>query len=151
MPDLFPTSLTESTISDATTSRVTFGDSFKFDFNAGEFVLTPTGKNAQTKNIDAWVEWCQKALMTARYRYLVYTRNYGQEFEDAIGQNYTKPAAESEIRRMAIECLTADPRTARVDNFVFTWLDASSVMFSCDIYNVLDESANITGSVVISQ
>ncbi len=151
MPDLFPAANSNITnITSNNVTQVTFGQSFKFDFEAGEFVTTPSGRFVETVNVDAWVEWCRKALMTARYRFLAYSRDYGQEFERLIGQGFTRKANESEIKRMAKECLMADPRTADVKNFTFDWDNPDTVIFTCEIYNVLGESAKIDGSAVIS-
>jgi hypothetical protein len=149
MPDLFPTTLLEPSTIQTENSQVTFGSSFKFDFAAGDFVMTPTGKVMTMQHIDAWAEWCQKALMTPRYRFLVYGRNYGQEFEDMIGRSYIHEAAESEIRRMAEECLKVDPRTAEVKNFSFSW-DESQVFYKCEVTNVLGEKTTIFGKAVIA-
>jgi hypothetical protein len=148
MPNLYPT-VAPGVVPAASTRRVTFGQSWQFDFTAGEFVLTPTGKVVQSYILDAWAEWCRKALMTARYRWLAYGRNYGQEFDDMIGHNFTRPAAESEIRRCARECLMADPRTKDVSGFAFTWEDSSTVFFTCTTTNVYDESIEVPGRTVI--
>lgn len=124
-----------------------FGRSWRFDFESGEFVLTPTGKIAGAQDTDAWLEWCRKALATERYRHLVYSRLYGQEFESLIGLGLSRAAIESEIARIASETLLADPRTARVGGFVFTWRgDACS--FVCSVNSVRDEAGTIEGSVV---
>lgn len=148
MPELFPSSLTTPTVApEATQNRqVTFGKSWRFDFDTGEFVLTPTGKVAESLDIEAWAEWCKKALFTARYRFMIYSRNYGNEFEDLIGRGLNRAAKESEIRRIATECLMADPRTAKVGNFTFEWLQ-DGVIFSCEVSNVRGESATVESVV----
>lgn len=149
MANLFP--IEELTLTnelpETTESEVNFGRSWRFDFGTGDFVMTPTGKVAETDEIDAWVEWCKKALHTGRYRYLVYNRNYGHEFEELIGRGLTKAANESEIKRMATECLMVDPRTAAVENFNFEWQE-DQCFFTCMISNVQGETSIINGSVV---
>jgi len=151
MANLFPTEETTATpeTTEAQTARqVQFPKSWKFDFDTGEFIITPTGKVTETKDVDAWLEWCQKALQTARYRYLVYSRNYGQEFDDLISRHLTRTGNESEIKRIATECLMVDPRTAEVKNFTFEWI-SDAVYFTCEVLNVRDESGVISGNVVI--
>jgi len=150
MPNLFPTEEITATpeMIEASVSPVQFRRSWKFDFDAGEFVLTPTGKMQETEGADAWLEWCCKALMTARYRYLVYSRNYGQEFEDLIGRGLTREVIESEIKRIATECLMVDPRTAAVENFSFEW-EGDTCRFTCEVSNVRGETGTVNGSVVI--
>lgn len=149
MPNLFP--ITNEDVPLASTppaASVKFGRSFRFDFGAGDFVTTPTGSVAEAGGADAWVEWCKKAIRTERYRYLIYSRNYGQEFDDLIARHLTRTANESEIRRTTTETLQVDKRTASVGNFVFSWED-SRCSFSCEVTNVLGEQATIDGSVVI--
>jgi hypothetical protein len=129
--------------------QVPFRRSWKFNFETGEFVLTPTGKFVETNDDEAWLEWCRKAIHTVRYRYLIYSRYFGQDFEDLIGRYLTWEARESELKRMSIECLMADPRTAKVENFTFQW-NSDSVIFSCEISNVRGISGTVYGSVVNS-
>jgi hypothetical protein len=147
MPNLFPAMATEASPVIRREGQVQFGKSWKFDFETGEFVLTPTGKVIETTDNEAWLEWCKKAIHTGRYRHLAYSRNYGQEFEDLIGKNLTREAKESEIQRMATECLMTDPRTARVDNFTFQW-NQDTVVFSCEIASVRGSGGIVYGSVV---
>lgn len=151
MPSLFPTQTVEpgAETAEIQSSLIKFGKSWRFDFDRGEFILTPTGRVAGAAGADAWLEWCRKALMTARYSFLVYSRNYGQEFDDLISRHLTRAGNESEIKRIATDCLMVDPRTAAVENFVFTW-DGDSCYFTCQVSNVLGESGTITGKVVNS-
>lgn len=150
MPNLYPTeTITPSQeITEATQSEVKFGRSWKFDFSSGEFVTTPTGKIAQSTEIEAWLEWCQKSVNTDRYRSLVYSRQYGQEYEDLIGRHLTRAGNESEIKRITTECLMIDPRTAGVENFSFKW-DGDAVYFTCDVISVRGETGQISGVVRI--
>ncbi|NPV52224.1 MAG: DUF2634 domain-containing protein [Firmicutes bacterium] len=149
MPEqLFPVDEPEIEPAGTEERQVSFGRSWRFDFDKGEFVLTPTGRVAESEGADAWLEWCQKALMTARYRYMVYSRSYGQEFEELIGRHLTREANESEIRRIATECLMVDPRTASVGNFTFQW-DGDTVYFTCEVSNVRGETGTVSGMVVI--
>lgn len=153
MANLFPEiealAAQDETTMDEGNVTVPFGRSWRFDFAVGEFVLTPTGKIAETEGTDAWAEWCRKALHTERYRYLAYSRDYGQEFEGLIGSGLSRSAVESEIRRIAAETLMYDPRTAGVEQFGFAW-EADTCQFTCTIANVRDETGTITGSVVNS-
>ncbi|WP_121615206.1 DUF2634 domain-containing protein [Virgibacillus halodenitrificans] len=148
MPNLFPAGVDENMVqADTDSDEVKFGRSWKFDFNKGEFVTSPVGKVQEADPLEAWVEWCKKAINTARYRYLIYSEDHGQEFHDLISLHLTREANESEIQRMITECLMVNPRTARVENFIFHW-EKDTVRFSFDIYNVLDENVRIEDSVV---
>jgi hypothetical protein len=147
--NLFPTTdITLEETLETTVSDIKFGSSWRFDFDAGDFVLTPAGRVAAVTGLDAYIEWCKKALHTPRYRYLIYGRNYGHEFEDLLGRGLTRAAIETEIKRMATECLEADPRTASVDNFSFSW-DEDTVYFNCDVTSVRSETVNIKAKAVI--
>nr|BDD45990.1 hypothetical protein 7 [bacterium]BDD46358.1 hypothetical protein 4 [Pelagibacterales bacterium] len=148
MPKLFPTNEENST-NETQDTQVKFGRSWRFDFNKGDFVLTPTGKVAESEDVDSWLEWCHKAIQTSRYRFMAYSHNYGQEFENLIAKQLTGEGNESEIKRIVTETLMVNPRTKRVDNFTFDW-DGDRVYFSCDIYNIRDESATLNESVVIN-
>lgn len=149
MPNLFPDTEPTPVPAETLTRQVAFGRSWRFDFSRGEFMLTPTGKVAESDGADAFLEWCQKALMTARYRHLVYSSDYGQEYEDLIGRHLSREANESEIRRITLETLMVDPRTASVDNFVFQW-DGDQVFFTCEVRNVLGETGTVSGMAVIT-
>lgn len=112
--------------------KVKFGRSWKFDFDEGEFVITPTNKIETADEIKAYYEWCQKALLTARYRYVIYSPDYGSEIETLFQTALDRAAIESEIARMVTETLIVDPRTGTVGGFVFTWLN-DDVAFDCTV------------------
>lgn len=151
MANLFPESVAdawenvEQDLSEATLDEVKFGRSWRYDFAAGEFVLTPTGKIAIADEIAAWRMWCEKAIRTPRYRHVIYSRTYGQEFEDLIGQGYSRTVQESEIRRMTEETLLTDPRTLSVDGFTFVWQE-DGCRFTCRVKNSRDEEIRLEGS-----
>lgn len=149
MPNLFPLDEDTSTKAVENDSKASFGKSWRFDFENGEFVLTSAGKVAETSDVEAWLEWCKKALITARYRYLVYSRSYGQEFDDLISRHLSRSANESEIKRIVTEALMVDPRTASVNNFAFTW-EGDTVYFTCNVTNTRSETGTVNGQVVIS-
>jgi hypothetical protein len=147
MPNLFPTEEVSAEVPSTESNQIQFGKSWRFNFKTGEFIVSPTGKVNESDGTGAWVEWCQKALLTPRYRHLIYDPDYGQDYEDLIGRGLTREAVESEIKRITIETLTIDPRTASVQNFTFDWQN-DQVFFECEISNVLGESAKIEGSMV---
>lgn len=150
MANLFPEDIeddwTELEPIDSVTEEVAFGRSWQFDFDTGDFVMTPTGKVAAADETTAWVVWCQKAIRTPRYRHLIYSRDHGEEFDDLIGKGYSRAIQESEIQRIVTETLMVDPRTANVGDFTFEWRD-DACYFTCRITNVRDEETVIEGSV----
>lgn len=148
MPNLFPVETGSPDPLDATRTPVKFRRSFRFDFDKGEFVVDGGNRVTESEGVDAWLEWCKKALMTPRYRYLAYTRSYGQEFDDLIARHLSRAANEAEIKRIAAECLMLDTRTKSVENFTFAW-EGDVVYFTCEVSNVRGETGTIEGKVVI--
>lgn len=149
MPNLFPTEGSAAVLPETQNkaSQVKFGRSWRFDFEAGDFITSPTGKTMVATEEDAWLEWCQKAILTERYKYLIYSRQYGQEFADLIRRNLPRAANESEIKRIVTEALKVDQRTASVDNFTFTW-DGDQCFFTCLVTSIRGTSGQLTGKVV---
>ena len=148
MPNLFPQVETAAeAVETAHDSQVRFGKSWCFDFEKGDFVHTPTGKMATADDIQAYTEWCYKALLTPRYRYLIYSRSYGQEFEELIRRNLTRDGNESEIKRIITEALMVDPRTAEVTNFKFTWSN-NEVYVTFDAITARNENVQLQTKVV---
>lgn len=132
---------------EAESGEVRFGRSWRFDYDAGEFVLTPSGKVAAADGHEAWVQWCSKAVRTPRYRHVIYSRNYGSELEDLIGGGDSRGVVESEIVRMVTETLLADPRTEAVDQFAFDW-EREVCRFSCRVTSVQEETMILESEVI---
>lgn len=148
MPNLFPQVATAVEMPEATASETKFPRCVAFDFEAPEFVLSPTGRQYRLDETDSWVEWAVKALATPRYQHLIYSDNYGSELHTLLGKSYPHEVAESEIRRMVKECLLADARTEKVDQFSFQWID-DGVLFVCRMTNIRGQSKHIAGKVVL--
>lgn len=53
--------------------------------------------------------WVYKALKTERYKYLIYSWNYGSELETLIGYKYPKDLLKPELDRYIKECLSVNP------------------------------------------
>lgn len=66
---------------------------------------------------DALLVWAWLVLQTPRYRYYIYSENYGQEYEDLIGKSYSTELTDSELERMTEECLTENPYITGIENF----------------------------------
>ncbi|EGO86274.1 DUF2634 domain-containing protein [Clostridium botulinum C] len=122
MPNLFPESIEfeENNIEELLEEPSEFKGSYLFDFKKREFVKNPDGTIAKCDAFKAYIQWCNKALLTPRYK-LAYDDLYGQEFKSIIGSGLSKPAIELEIKRMTIETLMVHPKTKDVTNFKFKW------------------------------
>ncbi|QDH22308.1 DUF2634 domain-containing protein [Saccharibacillus brassicae] len=128
----------ETAAAEAETAAIAFGRGWKFDYGAGEFVVTPGGRIASADAREAWVQWCEKAIRTPRYRHVIYSSDYGSELEDLIGSGYAHAVVESEIERMVTEALLADRRTGSVDRFSFAW-DGDRCTLTCYVTSVQED------------
>jgi len=146
--NLFPTEPIQTQEENVSGEVITFGKNPRFDFDKGEFVITPTGGISITEGVNGWVEWCKKAINTQRYLHPVYPRSYGNEAQSLIGRSLSKAAKESELRRMITECLMEDPRTQDVRDFTFTW-QGDQCFFTCRVISIRSEVETLNGSVVI--
>ena len=70
-----------------------------------------------TDQLQAMEQAVYKILLTERYRYIIYSHNYGVELEDLIGEPMTYVVPE--IQRRITEALLWDSRITKVDNFTF--------------------------------
>lgn len=59
----------------------------------------------------------QKAILTARYRYLIYNSQYGCEIETLLGQDISPQLLHSEMTRVITEALKEDDRIRAVEQF----------------------------------
>ena len=103
-------------------------------FSQGEPV-TVTGKEA----VKVWI-W--KAIHTERYRYEIYSWDYGSELENLAGQAYTAALKEAEAPRYLRECLLINPYITAVKNI--------NVTFDTDQLTVTGVAETIYGEVEIN-
>lgn len=82
------------------------------------------GEPVEVTGKEAVKVWIWKALHTARYRYEIYTTDYGSEFESLIGQAYTPQLKEAEAPRYLRECLLINPYITAVKNISVSFADA---------------------------
>ncbi len=80
---------------------------YRLDFAAGWIVGRVDGLEAVRQAI-------YKILQTDRFRYPIYSFNYGNEFGALIGVSL--PVAQSEVSRLIEEALTQDDRIRRIEN-----------------------------------
>ena len=86
------------------------GKNYRMLLESNRVVGTCDGKEAMKQVI-------YKILMTERYRYVIYSWNYGVELEDLFGMpaGYVCP----ELERRIAEALTQDDRIVEVKDFSF--------------------------------
>ena len=64
---------------------------------------------------EALRQFVLKTLLTKRYRYVIYSEDYGSEVSSLIGASMSRPFLESEIPRMIKDALEYDDRVESVD------------------------------------
>ncbi len=65
--------------------------------------------------------WVYKTLKTERFRYLIYTWDYGSELDDLIGKNYTPNLTKAECIRYIREALLVNPYIRNVSDIAVTF------------------------------
>ncbi|NFN63901.1 DUF2634 domain-containing protein [Clostridium botulinum] len=129
MPNLFPTA-NEETINLEEDTQQKFKGSYAINFETGEFIKNSDGTIKILDEFEAYVQWCEKAMLTARYTYGAYSDRYGK---DIIGSDITdKKFVELELKRITQEALMVHPLTKSVDSFSFEW-KGSDVYYSFEV------------------
>ena len=96
--------------------------SMYFDYESGDFVRQKDGRLKEATGIEAWEQWCYKAIRTQRGVYESYGENFGIDF-DRLSQAESREEAENILNRQIKEALLADSagRTQFVGQVEFTW------------------------------
>lgn len=84
---------------------------YEIDFVTGQL----TGRIVEGK--EAVKVWIWLALQTPRYRYYIYTWDYGNDFEELIGQGYTEEYILAETQRMTEDCLLVNKYIQGITEF----------------------------------
>lgn len=84
---------------------------YMLDFESGQI------KEKLIDGQEAIRQSIQKAVLTARYRYLIYNSQYGCEIETLLGQDISPQLLHSEITRVITEAIKEDDRIQAVEQF----------------------------------
>lgn len=84
--------------------------------------------NGWIDELDAVRQAVEKILQTERFRFEIYSDNYGIEIENLIGEQYDLVVAEAE--RIIKEALLNDERIVSIDNVTVTKTASESVLIS---------------------
>lgn len=84
-----------------------------------EYGLTENGDigNFKVSNLEAIKIWVMHAMQTARYRYEIFSENYGSELEELIGTVNDEEYIESELERMVEDCLKENSHVTGISEF----------------------------------
>lgn len=77
---------------------------YAWDSDKNNFILE-NGRLKILEGAEALKVWICKMLKTQRYRYLIYSWNYGSELEELIGARYTSNTVQNEVKRLLEDAL----------------------------------------------
>ena len=106
---LFPAYIENST--SIKKKKIKVPKEYEIDFETGQL----TGKIVE--GLEAIKIWIWLALQTPRYRYYIYSWNYGNEFEDLIGHGNTEEYIETEAHRLTEDCLLINENINSITDF----------------------------------
>lgn len=144
MANLFPTgSFNTNTLTDS--SSIDYKGTYAWDFETGDFIRSADGSIKILNEFEAYVQWCQKAMLTSRYKYSAYTSKFGK---DIIGSALDPKAIELEVQRITQEALLVHPMTKTVDNFNFTW-NSRELYYTYDVTSTKGQNTILESTVKV--
>ncbi len=108
---LFPAYIENSNVAASAEKQQTAPREYEIDFETGQL----TGGTVEGK--EAVKVWIWLALQTPRYRYYIYTWDYGSDFEELIGRGYTEEYIATETQRMTEDCLLVNEHVQGIKEF----------------------------------
>lgn len=96
---------------------------------------------------EALRQFIRKAIQTARYRFLIYTDQYGSELESLVGEDVSAELLQAEIPRLVREALIYDDRIDDVVDFEIS-RDSDKVYVAFHV--VTADGLNITEEVTLN-
>lgn len=93
--------------------------------------------NGYRDDLDAMQQVIYKILNTERYKYVIYSKDYGIELEDLFGEpiSYVCP----EVQRRITEALIQDDRIQDVNNFNFEIINKRKVYVTFVVHTIFGE------------
>jgi len=138
---LFPVFEVPETEEEEDVAAISGRRSVLFDMESGDFVLDGAGRMIEADEQEAYVQWCVKAVTTARYACRAYPDEIGTELDLALEED-SREAVESGVEKEITECLMVNPLTEYVGDFEFTW-DTGRLAVSFTVKKVDDEEFEI--------
>lgn len=123
-------------------------NSYLFDFATGDFVKRPDGSLIKCNAKQAYRQWCQKVMLTPRFKKFAYPDYYGNELDTLINSGLSIGAIEIEIERMVREALMVHPKTLKVSDFRFEWENSFEMLiYSCVVTDTDSEKFEIDSKI----
>lgn len=120
MPNIFPQDNTVEANNIIISRRSpTYGRSPVFDFSIGEFKKVD-GKVYIGEGLEVLKNRIEKTLRTERYRFPIYSPDYGVTLEELMLKDVPFEVFISEVESQIVEALTQDLRIAQVKDFTFS-------------------------------
>ena len=115
-----------------------------FDFMTGDIRIDGSGKIVRADEKNAWLQWCEKSILTQFNAFLAYSSAYGADMQYVMDQT-TKQAREDAIKSEIRIALQNDParRTLEINDFAFEW-DVDSVKVTFTVYGADGYTGNIS-------
>lgn len=107
---LFPTYIESDAITEET-QESKIPKEYEMDFKTGQL----TGRIVE--GVEAIKVWIWLVLQTPRYRYYIYSWDYGNEFEELIGRGYSEEYINAEAQRMTEDCLLVNEYIESITDF----------------------------------
>lgn len=115
---------------------------YRIDWDNGRIIGFVDGQEAMNQYI-------KKAILTPRFRCLIYSNQYGSEIMDTLlDKNVTREYIEAEISFLVTDALIHDPRVMRVYNVGIEFKDSWPMQDSCVITFDVD---TIYGDILVKE
>ena len=111
---------------------------YAYDYEKNCLKTDLDGNSIIVEENEALKIWIYKALMTARYRYVTYTDDYGSELDDLTGVGLSYDVITSEIQRMITEALIYSPYITAIKDFNFDKL-SSGIKAKFTVSSIYDD------------
>lgn len=111
---------------------------YAYDFEHNCLKTDADGKTIIVEENEALKIWIYKILMTARYRYVTYTDDYGSELDELTGVGLSFDIITSEIQRMITEALIYSPYITAIKDFNFEKL-SSGIKAKFTVSSIYDD------------
>jgi len=112
---------------------------YLFDFDTGEL------QDPIIDGEEAIRQFIHKAILTARYRYLIYNGQYGCEIDSLLGGDISQQLLKSEVVRVITEALKWDDRVQKIDKFQIV-RDSDKLLVTFTVHTnegVIEQEVNI--------
>lgn len=93
------------------------------------------------KGLEAVRQAVEIALNVERYRWTIYSANYGSELDGLVGEDEAYIIAE--IPRLIEGALSPDSRVVSVDDYTYTRTDANSLTVSFTVHTVYGDFVEV--------